>query len=79
MRHFLLHMYSICHFNCDATFELIAFGSNVVDCIVVSTIIPSIFDVVERIYYKSPIRNLIQNFASLSLIKKKMDNVNKRG
>ncbi len=39
-----MHMYSICHFNSDVTFELIAFGSNVVECIVVS-----IFDVVERI------------------------------
>jgi hypothetical protein len=70
MKDFLLHMYSICQFNCDATFELIALGSNVVEYIVVSTNILSIFDVVERINCKSPIRNLIQNFASLSLIRK---------
>jgi len=70
MKLFLLHMYSICHFNCDVTFEFIAFESNV-ECIVVSTIIPSICDVVERINCKSPIRNLIQNFASLSMIRKR--------
>ncbi len=70
MRHFLLHMYSICHFNCDVTFELIAFGSNVVECIIVSTTIPSIFDVVETINCESPIRNLIQNFP-LKLIRKR--------
>jgi hypothetical protein len=64
-------MYSICHFNCDVTFELIAFGSNFVECIVVSTIIPSMFDVVERINCESPIRNLIQNFAILKLIRKR--------
>jgi len=71
MRHFLLHMYSFCHFNCDVTFELITFGSNVVECIVVSTISPSIFDVDERINCEYPIRNLIQNFASLKLIRKR--------
>ncbi len=67
----ILHMYSICHFNCDVTFELIAFGSSVVECIIVSTVIPSIFDVVEKINCESLIRNLIQNFASLKLIRKR--------